>query len=267
MPRTSHRLLLTAAVAFVLLIVAIPVGRWEDGRAATRAQRGIDGVRALVGPDLVGPRLTAIALALPSLTCLVYERESYIYALELCYDQAGRLVQAVDASRGEARYWSVAYRPSRARVRIDPAEIERARRFLELRTAVRNAIELTTEGPERCAAALDRTARPAGRGAGRDRLARRAALAARLCPSASEGLESIRSWVEGLPLEELHEGFDGVAAAMARAATASVAFTRAVEAGGGDRLRIASEAAAVRRRLDAAERALAAARERAERPW
>ena len=52
---------------------------------------------------------------------------------------------------------------------------------------------------------------------------------------------------------------------MARAATVSVAFTRAVEAGGGDRLRIASEAAAVRRQLDDAERSLSAARERAQR--
>lgn len=266
MPRPSGRLLLAAAGGLVLLVGTIAVGRWEDGRAATRAQRGIDGVRALVGPDIAGPSLTAIALLPSSLTCLVYERGGYVYALELCYDQAGRLVRAVDASHGEGRYWSVAYRPSAARVRIAPAEIERVRHFLELRAAVRYAIRLTTEAAERCAATLDQTARLAGTGAGRERLAVFSGRAARLChPSAEDGLASLRSWVEGLPSEELHRGFDGVAAAMARAASASVAFNRAAEAGGGDRSRLASESAAVRRQLDVAERTFAAARERAQR--
>ena len=110
-----------AVVAALALLVA--VGRWEGARHADRENRGIARIRRLVGP-LDSPTLTAFRL-LPSFSCLLYKRGGNQFALELCIDGRGRVVEAIDRRNGRPRISSLREDPSAATVRVDRAEVDR----------------------------------------------------------------------------------------------------------------------------------------------
>lgn len=127
-------LLLVAAVA------AIPVGRWEGHRATAKQQRGIDRVRAAIGPDILGMRLSGVA-QVGALECLLYRAGDYIYALELCVDSTGRLVRAVDATGvADAQSWDITATPAAAAVLLQPGHLHDPSAVLDRREALREAI-------------------------------------------------------------------------------------------------------------------------------
>jgi hypothetical protein len=107
---------LLALVALVVLAVAlVAVGRFERRHAKDDALGGIDRVRAAVGasrPDAY--RLT------PTLACLLYGRDGHLFALELCYDLQGGLVEAIDRRGSSSKFWDVTYEPGVARDRVAP---------------------------------------------------------------------------------------------------------------------------------------------------
>ncbi len=113
-----------AAVAAVLVVALAPLGRWERGRADDEQLAGIARLRAEVGYSLDSPTLAAYRLT-RRLDCLLYERGGNPYALELCFDRDGRLIEALDRRRGEARVWSLRQDPTRATLRADVAELFR----------------------------------------------------------------------------------------------------------------------------------------------
>jgi hypothetical protein len=48
-----------------------------------------------------------------------------LLALQLCFDQQGRLVEAVDRRPTQPRYYSLQYKPSLSTIRFPRAEIDR----------------------------------------------------------------------------------------------------------------------------------------------
>jgi hypothetical protein len=117
------RRLVPAVLALVLLVaVSVVVGRWEARRHAAEENRGIARVRAAVGP-LESRSLSAYRRA-PIFDCLLYRRGAHPYALELCFDRDGRIVEAIDRTGREPRIWSLREDPSRATLREDPRAVE-----------------------------------------------------------------------------------------------------------------------------------------------
>ena len=83
-----------------------------------------------VGPldsdDLRGFRIFA------NFQCLVYERGRNDFALELCVDARGRVVEAIDRRDGTAEVWSLRDDPSRSQVVVDRGEVNRLLRRMNV---------------------------------------------------------------------------------------------------------------------------------------
>ena len=114
---------LIAGAALLVVALLVGVGRWERSREIHRQAAGMRKVGALVGPldngTLSGYR------RLPGFDCLVYRRGPNPYALELCVDPAGRVVEAIDRRTVDRKIWSLTFEPSSSPVRVDRAEVDR----------------------------------------------------------------------------------------------------------------------------------------------
>lgn len=111
-----------AAVAVVIVLgLLVAIGRWERNRWVNSQVRGMERVRAAIGPlgssSLVGYRV------LPQFDCLVYRRGANPYALELCVDGAGRVVQAIDR-RGLRTYYTLQAEPTASTFRVSHALVQ-----------------------------------------------------------------------------------------------------------------------------------------------
>ena len=111
------------AVAVVALVLLVVVGRWEGRRHADKENAKILRIREAVG-SLNRPRPTGFRILNP-FTCLTYGRDGNKYALELCVDGAGRVVEAIDRRSGTPRIASLREDPGAATVRVDRAEVDR----------------------------------------------------------------------------------------------------------------------------------------------
>ena len=109
--------------AILLLGLLVAVGRWEGRRHADKQNARILRIREAVG-RLDRPRPTGFRLLNP-FTCLTYGRGGNKYALELCVDGAGRVVEAIDRRSGTPWIGSLREDPSAATVRVDRAEVDR----------------------------------------------------------------------------------------------------------------------------------------------
>jgi hypothetical protein len=113
-----------AAIAIVVAAVALVViGRWERSRHVSNELRGLRAVLAEVGP-LDSPTLDLYRVSLVPFDCLLYRRGSNRYALELCIDEDGRLVEAFDRRNG-FHVWSLREEPTASTIRVDRHEVER----------------------------------------------------------------------------------------------------------------------------------------------
>ena len=107
----------------VAALLVVGVGRLEAQRQADAQERGMRHVETLVGP------LAAASLSgyrrLPDFDCLTYRRVANAFALELCMDASGRVVEAIDRRTTHRRIWSLRFRPSESDVRVDEAQVHR----------------------------------------------------------------------------------------------------------------------------------------------
>jgi hypothetical protein len=115
--------------AVVALVALVVVGRHERSTHASAENRKIAEIRRLVGP-LDSPSLDAFRL-LPQFSCLLYKRGGNRFALELCVDGQGRVVEAIDRRGRTPRIASLREDPSHATVRVERAEVDRLLRKLE----------------------------------------------------------------------------------------------------------------------------------------
>jgi hypothetical protein len=80
-------------------------------------------VEALIGP--LDNRTLSGYRVLPGYDCLVYRRGTNPYALELCVDGTGRVIEAIDRRTVDRSIWSLTFEPGSSPVRVDRAEVER----------------------------------------------------------------------------------------------------------------------------------------------
>jgi hypothetical protein len=122
--RASRFAAVIAAVAAALAVL-VALGRWEGDRHARAENRELAKMRALVGA-LDQPALDAYRLDVGfRFDCLLYRRGRNPYALELCFDRSGRLVEAIDRRGREPVIASLRDDPSAASIRVPRREVER----------------------------------------------------------------------------------------------------------------------------------------------
>jgi hypothetical protein len=125
-----RRIVLVGAAAFLGLLVLVAIGAWERERRADGESAGMRSVLAAVGAldsqDLRGFRIFA------NFQCLVYERGPNDFALELCVDGRGRVVEAIDRRDGTTEVWSLRDDPSRSEVVVDRGEVNRLLRRMNV---------------------------------------------------------------------------------------------------------------------------------------
>jgi hypothetical protein len=119
--RARSGLALAAVVGLAALLVG--VARWEHRHEVRREAAGFRIVERLIG-RLDDPSLSGFR-RLPSVDCLTYRRGANRYALELCVDPAGRVVEAIDRRRDTRRIWSLTFDPASSTVRVDRGEVDR----------------------------------------------------------------------------------------------------------------------------------------------
>jgi hypothetical protein len=120
---SPRRLGAAVAAAALVLVALVPLGRWEGGRQASAQVEGMERTRALIGP-LDSPTLSGYRV-LPGFDCLVYRRGDNPFALELCADAEGRVVETVDRRRFERRIDSLRDDPAASTLLVDRAVVDR----------------------------------------------------------------------------------------------------------------------------------------------
>lgn len=149
-----------ALAAAAALVALVPLGRLERDRAGEEAAAGIAATRSLVGANLLSTIPERYFTSEP-LVCLLYSLAGRTYSVSLCFDPAGRLVEATDARTSEASVWSVRADPGLATIRIGPRELDRVLAFMTNREAVSRVIGNTLAVLRHCyrtALAIDREA-------------------------------------------------------------------------------------------------------------
>jgi hypothetical protein len=119
------RWLVAASALVVVLVAAIPVGRWEARRHAHAELAGIRTVLAAIGP-FDQRSLDAYRQGVgPGLDCLLYKRGTNPFALEFCFDGAGRVVEGYDRRGTSPKIWSIREAPSASTIHVDRPRLER----------------------------------------------------------------------------------------------------------------------------------------------
>lgn len=120
---TRRRAAAASAAGVLALLLLIPVGRWEASRHADEENEGIARVLRAIGPlERAQPsgyrRLTIF-------DCLTYRRGENPFALELCVNVRGAVVEAIDRREGEPKVSSLREDPGRATNRVDRSTVDR----------------------------------------------------------------------------------------------------------------------------------------------
>lgn len=112
-----------AGLVLVVAVAMTLVGRWERERWIDTQVRGMQRIERIVGP-LDQPALSGYRV-LPAFDCLVYRRGTNPYALELCFDRSGRLVEAIDRLEATRRISSLRSDPGASTIHGDRREVDR----------------------------------------------------------------------------------------------------------------------------------------------
>ena len=127
MPALSKRARVAAGAlaAAALLGAATGIGRWEGRRHERAENAGIARVYALVGgTSWRAPDAFRIDQDF-KFDCLLWKSGTNPYALELCFDRSGRVMEAIDRRSGSPKIASLREHPDAAALRVDRAEVVR----------------------------------------------------------------------------------------------------------------------------------------------
>lgn len=123
-PRPGGRRALAVAVVVLAAVSGlVVVGRWEGRRDAREQVEGMSHTLALIGP-LDAPSLAGFRI-LPEFDCLVYRRGANPFALEMCVDAEGRVVETIDRRTETRHISSLRYDPASSTLRVDRREVDR----------------------------------------------------------------------------------------------------------------------------------------------
>lgn len=118
----SRRSAVIAAAVLVVAVVLVVVGRHERASERNWNLDGIAAVRYLVGAKIDHP----LSYRVPAgLYCLIYGTPGRPFALELCVNGAGRIVEAVDRRGSVPRFYSVTSEPGVADERLPLSTVNR----------------------------------------------------------------------------------------------------------------------------------------------
>jgi len=129
-----HRWQVVAVCTVFVAALLVIVGRAERASERRKELDGIALVRSLVGNKIAGPVNFRVS---PDLYCLLYELRGRPFALELCADRYGRLVEAADRRGSVPVFYSVTSEPQVANERIDMHLVARAIARLEAEAKAR----------------------------------------------------------------------------------------------------------------------------------
>ena len=116
-----RRAVVVAILSLVVAAALVAGGRWERSQAADSQNAKMHSVYEAVGGSLTGRRITGYRYGDPN--CLAYEEPPVVFALQLCFDAQGRLVETVDRRYGKPRYASLMWQPSLATFRVPPRRV------------------------------------------------------------------------------------------------------------------------------------------------
>jgi hypothetical protein len=120
------RLLVALALVAVVGGGLIALGRWEGDRHASQEMRGMRRVLAAIGP-LDNPSLSMYRVHVGfGFDCLLYRRGRNRFALEVCFDNPGRVIETIDRrGSGDPQISSLREDPGASKIRIDRALADR----------------------------------------------------------------------------------------------------------------------------------------------
>jgi hypothetical protein len=119
------RLLVAGALVLLALAALAAIGRAEAGHRGREQSRGILRIGAEIH-DLDAPSLDSYRYFSADVQCLLYRRGADPFALEVCIDEDGRVIEAIDRRTApKPRIWSLRDDPSRSSVRVDRARVNR----------------------------------------------------------------------------------------------------------------------------------------------
>jgi hypothetical protein len=121
---------LIAIGVVVLALLLVVIGRHERSHEQAATSAGIARVRAAIGPSLSKPGPDDYVLE-PGRSCLLYGVGDRTYALELCFDPSGRIVEAVDRRGTTSKFYSLVEEPGAARLHANPKLIDSLLKTLE----------------------------------------------------------------------------------------------------------------------------------------
>ena len=119
----SRRVAVIVGVVALVAVLLVAIGRWARDRRAEEEVRGMERVLVAIGP-LDNATLASFRY-LSDFQCLGYRRGKNPVALEVCFDAHGRVVEAFDRRRGEAKIWSLREDPTSSTLRRDRDEVDR----------------------------------------------------------------------------------------------------------------------------------------------
>jgi hypothetical protein len=101
------------------LVALTLIGRHEEAVWQRKENRGIAGVRHLVGARLAHPDGFRSS---PQFACLEYRHGKYLlYGQELCFDTKGAIVEAIIRRPNlNPEIWTLRMEPAAAKVRVNP---------------------------------------------------------------------------------------------------------------------------------------------------
>jgi hypothetical protein len=124
-PRTLPRARWSLPTVTAILVALVVIGILERSHRADDQSRAMARVVAEIGP-LDSPRLDQYRYLSARLQCLLYRRGPNPFALELCVDAGGRVVETIDRRTApKPRIHSLRDDPSKSTVRVNRAEVNR----------------------------------------------------------------------------------------------------------------------------------------------
>lgn len=112
-----------AVVALALALVTVLVGRAGRANEQRKELDGIALVRLLVGKKIGQPVNYRVSTGL---YCLLYTARGRPFALELCADPYGRIVEAADRRGSVPAFYNITFEPAIATEHIDMHLVGRA---------------------------------------------------------------------------------------------------------------------------------------------
>ena len=109
--------------AALIPLLLVPVGRWEHHRADAVTLSHMRALRTFAGPELER-HLSGYRLSF-TFDCLLYSTlsnraapDSLTFAVELCFDPNGRLVEAIDRRPAQVLFYSFLLQPNAPVLRV-----------------------------------------------------------------------------------------------------------------------------------------------------